>query len=107
MTNARYSVSIESVVVNTDVNASDPIDYGDFATGMVLVPDGSAMMSLTWYVSTAIDGSYIPANDATGSAVTQTVAAGEANPIPVALAGARFLKILGDEDGVVSVTLKD
>lgn len=108
MTNQRYSTSIQSVVVsNQTVQACQAIEYGDFASGVVHVPNGSAIGSLTWFVSTKINGDYVEAKNSIGAAVVQAVTGGQAYPIPIALNGARFLKIFGDEEGVVSVTLKD
>lgn len=107
MTNARYSVSIDNVSVGVAAAASSPIEYGDFASGMVYVPSGSTITTLTWHASLSFNGTYIAADDAAGAAVVQTVAAGQAHPIPAALTGARFLKITGDAAGIVGVTLKD
>ena len=107
MTTARYSASIPSVVVATTVGSSDAIAVGDFETGMVYIPAGSSLTTLTWHASTEINGTYLAAEDATSTAITQTVAAGQAHPIPAALSGARFLKITGNAAGVVGVTLKD
>ena len=106
-TTAKYSLSIESVTVGTAVADSVAISYGDFEKGMVLVPAGATYVTLTWHTCGSESGTYLPAQDATGTAVTQTVAASKAYPIPVALLGARFLKITGNAAGTVGVTLKD
>lgn len=107
MTTTRYSVSANSVAVGTTVAASDAIVFGDFANGMVYIPAGSSLTTLTWHASTELSGTYLAAEDAASAAVTQTVAASQSHPIPVALSGARFLKITGNAAGVVGVTLKD
>lgn len=107
MTNARYSVSIDSVTVDTSVAASGSIDYSDSVQGMVYIPNGSPLTTLTWHASARVNGEYLAADDATGAAVVQTVAAGQAHPIPSALSGARFLKITGNALGVVGITMKD
>ena len=107
MTNARYGASIESVVVDTAVANSSAINYDNYVAGMVHIPAGSALTTLTWHVSTAINGVYLAAEDAASAAVTQTVAAGQAHPIPAVLSGARFLKITGNAAGVVGITVKD
>lgn len=108
MTNQRCSIPIKSVAVNNQtLEASSPIEYGDFASGVVYIPTGSAIASLQWNVSTKINGNYLEAIDANGFPVQQIVTGGRSYPIPSALAGARFLKIFGDEEGVVSVTVKD
>lgn len=106
MTTAKYSVSIDSVDVGTVTGQSTVINYGDFESGMVHIPTGSSLTTLTWNVSSSEGGTYIPARNADG-AITQTVSGGNAYPIPSDLRGARFLKITGDGDEIVSVTLKD
>ncbi len=106
MTTAKYSVSIDSIVVDTAVGDSNAINYSDFERGMVSVPTGSSLTTLTWHVSGSESGTFLPARNAAG-AITQTVSGGNAYPIPSDLQGARFLKITGNADGVVGVTLKD
>lgn len=109
MTTAKYSVSIPSVTVDTAVGNSSVINYGDFEKGMVSIPTGSTITTLTWYASSSEGGTYLPAysSAAVPAAVTQTVSAGQTYPIPSDLNGARFLKIVGNAAGVVGVTLKD
>jgi len=107
MTSARYSTSIDTVAVSDAVATSEAINYGDYEMGMVYIPSGSSLTTLTWHASTGINGEYLAADDAAGAAVVQTVAAGQAHPIPAALSGARFLKITGNAQGVVGITLKD
>jgi hypothetical protein len=107
MTNQRYSATIPDVTVATAVANSQPINYGGFASGMVHVPAGSSLTTLTWHACLTEDGTYIAAEDAASAAVTQTVAASQAHPIPAALAGARFLKVTGNAAGTIGITLKD
>lgn len=108
MTTAKYSVSIPSVSVALVANIADStaISTGDFEFGMVFIPTGSSITTLTWHTSTTLSGTYLAANNASG-AITQTVSDGKAYPIPADLAGARFLKITGNAAGIVGVTLKD
>jgi hypothetical protein len=107
MTTAKYSVSIDSITVATAVANSSAIGYGDFEKGMVSIPGGSSLTTLTWHASGSEDGTYLPAQNSSGAAITQTVAASKVYPIPSDLNGARFLKITGNAAGVVGVTLKD
>lgn len=109
MTTAKYSASIPALPVGTAVGSSSAISYGDFEKGMVYVPAGSTLTTLTWHTSISEDGTYMPAysSAAVPAAVTQTVSAGQAYPIPSDLNGARFLKITGNAAGVVGVALKD
>lgn len=106
MTTARYSTSILEVTVGATVEDSEVIAYGDYEKGMIFIPVGSLLAVLTWYVSSSEDGEYLLANNGAGN-ITQAVTAGKAYYIPEELAGARFLKIAGDDNGVVDVTLKD
>lgn len=106
MTSAKYSTQIDSVAVGATIGNSDPFNYGDFEKGMVFIPTGSAITTLTWHASNSERGTYLPVNNASG-AVTQTVSQGKAYPIPTDVLGARFLKITGDAAGVVGVSLKD
>ncbi len=106
MTNAHYTTSIESVVVSTSEVSSKAVPYADFERGMVHVPSGSSITTLTWHVSTKERGTYLPAYNSAG-AVTQTVAAGRSYPIPSDLQGAAWLKMTGNASGSVGVTLKD
>lgn len=107
MPNQRFSVNIPEVAVGTAIGDSQAIGYGPFASGMVYVPAGSSLTTLTWHACETADGTYLEAEDASSTAVTQTVAAGQAHPIPESLIGAQFLKITGNAAGTVGVTLKD
>jgi len=112
MISAKYSQSIESLAVGTAVGDSGEIGYGDFEKGMVFVPAGSSLTTLTWNSSLKSvndGGTYLPAfsSAAVPVAITQTVSASKVYPIPSDLWGARFLKITGNVAGVVGVTLKD
>lgn len=106
-TTQRYSDSINSVAVATSVASSAAIDFGDFETGRVHVPTGSALTTLTWHASLERDGDYTQVRDSSNADVTSTVAAGYNYQFPAALTGARFVKITGNAAGVVGVTLKD
>lgn len=107
MTVSRYSVSSESVAVGTTVGASDAIPFDEFVDGMIYIPAGSSLTTLTWHACNTRNGTYLAAEDAASAAVTQTVGAGQAHPIPAALRGARFLKITGNAAGTVGYSLKN
>ena len=82
------------------------IDVRNVAGGMVYVQSGAGLTTLTWYACDTTDGTYLPARDGAGGAVTATIAAGQACPIPAALFGAAFLKAVGNAAAVLSVSLK-
>jgi len=103
----HFSSSIAEVSVGAGVADSEAINYGAYASGMIYIPAGSNLTTLTWWACETIDGTYLRARDSAGAAVTQTVAASQAHPIPVALLGARFIKAVGGVTGTMGVTLKD
>lgn len=107
MTNSRYTASIGSVAVGTAVANSAAIDFSGSDRGMVFVPSTATFATLTWHASTSVNGTYLPARNESNVAVTTTVLAGQAYPIPEVLRNASFLKITGDVAGVVGLTMKD
>ena len=107
MTNQAYSVSVASLAVATAVTGSGTIKYENARSGVVYVPAGSSLTSLTWHASLSEDGPYVAAEDASSAALVQVVAAGQAHPIPAVLEGAMFLRVTGDVAGEIGYTLKD
>ena len=113
MTN--FSIA-EAYQVGTDADgsSSDAIGYGEFDSGMVYVPNGSSMTSLTWLACDKLGGEYEPAKHTVNQGVTpltyvatvQTVAANGAYPIPQDLVGAVGLKAVGNAAEVILVSLK-
>ena len=95
-----------SVAVATSVDDSKEIIFEDWGGGRVYIPSGSSITSLTWYDAPEPGGTYHAANDEDSVALVQTVEAGKSYEIPVSLAGAGALKIVGDATGTVTVTLK-
>jgi hypothetical protein len=105
--NATHNIGPIAADITTAIGTTKAIPYGDCNQGQVYVPSGSAITSLTWHVCYAEGGTYVAAYDnGTPSAVVQTVAAGQGHPIPAALAGARWLKAVGDEAGTIYLTMK-
>lgn len=104
-TGTNYSASF-SVSLNTAIGTTAEFSYGDFRDGFVIVPTGSSVTSLTYWVSGSSGGTYIAAHDASGTAITQTVAGAKAYALPAALAGARWVKIVSNAAGTVTITAK-
>lgn len=100
------SNNIVDLAVGTTAAASGEIIYSDWAGGRFHVPTGSSITTITWYDAIVPGGDYLPSNDATPEALTQTVAAGQSYEIPPSLAGAASLKLVGDAAGTVDVALK-
>lgn len=95
-----------TVTVDSTLADAEEICYTDQAGGRFHVPTGSSITSITWYDATTSGGTFRASYDEYGSAVTQTVSAAKSYAIPAALAGAAFLKAVGDADGTIDVTLK-
>ena len=102
----RFSTNLSSISVTTAVSTSKEILYGEYTSGEVFVAAGSAVVTLTWHVAPEAGGTYLPASDYDGVAVTQTVAHTNAYPIPLALIGSRALKVVGNATGTIDISLK-
>lgn len=101
----RYATS-QTVAITGNIATTGAISIGEFASGEIYIPTGSTITSLTYHASPTSAGTYLPAQDASGSAVTQTVAETKCYPIPAILFGAGMLKIVGNASGDVIVGLK-
>ena len=91
--------TIDSVLADTKA-----LVMRGFTGGICIVPSGSSITSLTYYVASSEDGTYIQLYNSSG-AVSTTVAASRAYPLPAELAGAAYLKVVGDNDGTVDLHL--
>jgi hypothetical protein len=113
MTRSNY-IATQEVAITAAVGTTDEIPYGAYAGGMVYIPNGSSITSLTWHASHELGGTYEPAYHSVDEHVTpityvatvQTVAADHAVPIPAELVGAAAIKAVGDAAGTVQVSLK-
>jgi len=102
----RLAALVASKTVDTTAAASEEILFGEFAMGMIQVPAGSALTTLTWHTAEKKGGTYLAAYDETNAEVSQTVAAGKSYQLPVALAGAIAIKAVGNAAGTIDITLK-
>lgn len=94
----------QSVQLQTG-STSPEIDISNFASGEVVIPTAKTVVTLTYYV-VAPSGVLYAAQDASGAAVTQTVAADKAYPIPSVLFGASRIQIRGNVADLIGVVLK-
>jgi hypothetical protein len=92
--------------VTASIATCREIIYQGASSGMVYIPAGSSVTSLTPYVAYERGGTYYPLYDEYGAPVVMTVVHTRAYPIPVAPFGAMALKFLSNETGVVHVSLK-
>lgn len=102
----RRAYSPQTVSVTASAGTTGEIPFEECAGGMIFVPTGSALTSLTFHAGEKSGGTFLPAYDADGNALVRTVAAGMAYPIPSALYGAGAIKIVGNDVGTVIVVKK-
>lgn len=96
----------QTVSVTASAGTTGEIPFEECAGGMIFVPTGSALTSLTFHAADKPGGTFYPAYDADGNALTRTVAQTRAYPIPSALYGAGAIKIVGNDVGTVIVVKK-
>jgi hypothetical protein len=105
MNNGRFCTK-QPVSVTAVAATTGSIDYRGFASGMVYVPAGSAIILLTWYAAEDPSGTFYAVDDGAGGAATSTVAASSSVQIPVMCLGAGALKAVGNDAGTIIVSLK-
>lgn len=96
------------ITITASVATCEAVDYQGSAGGEIYVPAGSSLTTLTFHVARKPEGTFHAAYDgeAPPAAVTLTVAAEQAYPIPDAIFGAGAFKMVGNTTGSVTVTLK-
>lgn len=96
------------VALTTSAGTTPELEFAGCVSGEIYIPTGATTTLLTWHTAPERGGTYIAAYDsaATPAAVTQTVAAARAYPIPVALAGCPFLKCIADVAVTVDLVMK-
>lgn len=84
---------------------STAIPFSNAAGGTVHQASGGSITTLTWMSSD--DGiTFYPLADGAGAAITTTIAAPGAAPIPVQCYGSAFIKAYGDQTGTIKATIK-
>lgn len=99
----RLSASLSVSLLTT--SSSPEISISEFGWGEIAIPNGSSITTLTYYIASP-SGTLFAAYDSTGTAITQTVAADRAYPMPAALFGASRIQIRANAAGSVRVNLK-
>lgn len=106
----RFSNTLEDVTVDTVLADCKAFPFSGYASGRILIPSGSSITSLTFHESQTEDGTFVACYDDTATtpvAIALTgCAASRSYPIPAKLYGARWLKMVGNADGVVDIVLK-
>lgn len=105
-----------AVALTTSSTTTPTISFEKASAGTIHLPATNTAVTLTWYSgytapatsSTAEAATvFVAANDSSGAAVVQTIASGAgAYPIPVALAGCRFLRVTANVAGTAYFTWK-
>jgi hypothetical protein len=102
----RFTTHLQSVVVHTTAAGSQEILYSEYTSGEVFIPTDSPITTLTWHAAPVRGGTYLPAQDYSGVAVTHTVAQTKSYPIPLSLIGSVALKVVGNVAGTIDISLK-
>lgn len=95
-----------SVTLDATLADTPEIDYSGHAGGIIIIPTGSSITTLTWHVLEERGGTRVPLYDKDNVAVTTTVAAARAYPFPVELFGAGIIAIQTNADGAVFLVMK-
>lgn len=108
----RTNISQLSLAITASSSTTATINKSGFVTGTIFVPAGSSLTGLTFFVAPheSMDGNsagtFVQAYDDSNAALALTVAAGRAYRIPLELAAAPFLRIVGDATGTIHVSLQ-
>lgn len=112
----RDRIRVSPLAVNTALNTTKSFLFDAYSGGMIFVPVGSTITTLTFYCSQAYDsipftalplqGPSLDYAIAAGSPMVITVAAGKAYPIPQACFGAGTIAIVGNHAGNIDLLLK-
>ena len=95
------------VVGNIDTATVEAIPSGSARTGGFIVPAASPLTTLTFYGShTGAIGSYVQIYDTSNAAISKTVAAARAYPLPPEALNFAWLKIVGNAAGSINLSLK-
>lgn len=98
--------SNQTALLTTSLTTTPAVSISAYAAGVVYIPTGSTITSLTYYAAYGTDGTYVPIYDQTGSAITQTVVADRCYAMPSDLFGAGQIKIVANAAGDVQLSLK-
>lgn len=95
------------VIGNIDTATVEAIPSGSARTGGFIVPAASPLTTLTFYGShTGATGSYIQIFDTSNAAISKTVGAARAYPLPPDVLNFAWLKIVGNAAGTIIMSLK-
>ena len=93
---------LSSVTISDDKDNSTSIVFSGFRKGVINVPSGSSITSVTYWVADTEDGTYQQLYSG-GSAVSTTVAAGRSYALDSAIEGVAFLKLQSNAAGTAAL----
>ena len=97
----RLSRVLGPLTINTDAT-SNPIPYGSFAGGTLVIDSVEDATTLLWYVSDVIDGSVYQLYSGGNPVTTTGISSNMAVAIPDQAFGAPFLFVAVDDGTVVA-----
>jgi len=103
--NGRYSKAI-AASLTTSAATTPEINKSLFGAGLVHVPTGSSITTLTFHAASAENGTYRALYTAAGAAVTLTVAAARAYVLPASVDVAPWIRVVADAAGDVTFTFQ-
>lgn len=104
MHNSPQNLIVSSVTISDDKDNSTAIVFKGFTKGVIVVPSGSSLTAITYWVSSTEDGTYNQLYLA-GSAISTTVAADRAYALDGAAEGVAYLKLQGNAAGTADLHL--
>ena len=104
MHNSPQNLIVSSVTISDDKDNSTSIVFKGFTKGVILVPGGSSITSITYWASSTEDGTYTQLYSG-GSAISTTVAASRVYALDGAIEGVAYLKLQGNAAGTADLHL--
>ena len=106
----RTPSDTESLTVDTvgNIATCTALDMSQYSGGVVHVPSGSSVTTLTPYVndSGTSTGTYVPFYDVSGGSTAIAVAASKSYEMPIALFACKWVKFVANDSGTIKVDLK-
>jgi hypothetical protein len=96
----------ETLAITNSATTTAELAYGAANYGMVYVPSGSSINTLTFHAAPCSDGTFLPVYSGE-AAVALTVAAGKCYALPSTILGARFIKMVGNAAGTVYTSISE
>lgn len=100
----------DSLKLDTSLGSAEPIQFKPYRNGTLYFPVGFTTATLTFHGCPTQDGTYTACQDEDGNPITlASCVAGSNRPIPTAVFGCHWLKIVSSVDNtsvIVDLTVK-